>query len=407
MKKYLLIILLFLCSEAFPQSNSGLRFRGYVDTYHAVRISKPNDLMASRSRFRGELEKVYGNSYFFVSVNAVHNNKLPELTGIELREAFLEYTGKNWSVKAGRQIIIWGKVDGLRITDVISPMDLTEFLARDYDDIRMPVNGLVLSTFGKNWDLDLVCVPYIETYILPGPENPWAMNDISTDHVVLDPEEKPEFNISNMEYGGKLTFYLSGVDFELSALNTWNKAPVYSYYYDSASRLHIKPEYHRMGFLGFGFSKSVYSFIVRGESAFYFDKKFSPDINTDQLDLLESNSINYLLGLDWYPGNEWTITGQFSDEFILDYSDKFQNEEHTFISTVGISKKLFRSTLTISGFCYIGLNDGDLFNRASLDYALSDNIHLMCGVDWFEGNNGLFGRYKNNSEIWIKAKYNF
>lgn len=400
-------MLLFLSCSVFTQVDRGLRFRGYVDTYHALRISEPNDFLASRSRFRGELEKIHGNSYFFVSLNATHNSILPEQTGIQLREAFLEYTGKNWSVKAGRQIIIWGKADGLRITDVISPMDLTEFLARDYDDIRIPVNGIVLSRFGKNWDLDLVCVPYIETYILPGPGNPWAGDDLSTEGVVLDPEEKPAFSFSNMEYGGKVSLYLSGIDFELSALNTWNKAPVYSYYYDSTSRLHIRPEYHRLQFLGFGFSKSVYALIIRGESAFYFNKKFSPDIETDQLDLLERNSINYLVGIDWYPGNEWTLTGQFSDEYILDYSNKIANSKHTYISTLGITKKVFHSTLALSSFCYIGLNEGDFFNRTSIDYALSDNIHVMCGADWFEGDNGLFGRYKDNSEIWFKAKYNF
>lgn len=319
----------------------------------------------------------------------------------------MEYTGKSWSIKIGRQIIIWGKADGLRITDVISPMDLTEFLAQDYDDIRMPVNGIILSKFGTNWDLDLVCVPYIETYVMPGPDNPWAMNELTSKEVVIDPEEKPEFTLSNMEYGGKLSFYFSGIDFDLSALNTWNKAPVYSYYYDSLSHLHVKPVYARMGFLGFGFSKSVYSLIIRGESAFYFDKKFTPDITTENLDLVEKNSINYLLGIDWYPGREWTLTGQFSDECIFDYSDDILNSKHTYISTIGITKKLFRSTLALSSFCYIGLNEGDFYNRTSIDYALSDNIHVMCGADWFDGDKGLFGQYRDNSEIWFKAKYNF
>ena len=40
-------------------------------------------------------------------------------------------------------------------------------------------------------------------------------------------------------------------------------------------------------------------------------------------------------------------------------------------------------------------------------YALNDHIRLSVGYDWFGGNEGIFGRYKNNSEIWAKAKYNF
>ena len=408
MKKLIFILLLSVITcSSFGQESDKIRVKGFIDTYHAARIEEPNDFMASRSRFRGELEKINGNSYFFASVNAVHNNVLPQLTKIQFREAYMEYTGGKWGFKAGRQIIIWGKADGLKITDVISPMDLTEFLAQDYDDIRMPVNGLVLSRFGNNWDLDLVCIPVFESYILPGADNPWGMN-FEEQGIIEDDAQTPDFNLSNMEYGGKLSFYLSGIDFDISALNTWNKAPVYSYYInDSTETMHIKPEHHRLSFVGMGFSISLNAFIIRGESAFYFDKKFTPKAENYDIGLLESNSANYLLGIDWYPGNEWTITGQFSDEFILDYSDKNALNEHTYISTLGISKKIIRSTLTLSTFIYVGLNEGDFFNHTSADYSLSDNIHIMTGYDWFHGNSGVFGRYNKNSQVWLKVKYSF
>jgi len=119
MKRILIISLVLLNGIGFGQNFDAIQFRGFVDTYHAVQIEKPNDFLASRSRFRGELSKLSGNSYFFASVNAVYNSVLPELTQIQFREAFLEYSGNNWGFKAGRQIIIWGKADGLRITDVI------------------------------------------------------------------------------------------------------------------------------------------------------------------------------------------------------------------------------------------------------------------------------------------------
>jgi hypothetical protein len=409
MKKIVFITLLAISGICSAQDSNRLRLKGFVDTYHAVRIEDPNDFLASRSRFRGEIEKINNRSYFFVSLNAVHNNIIPELTKIQFREAFLEYTGDSWGFKAGRQIIIWGKADGMRITDVISPMDLTEFLAQDYDDIRMPVNGIVLSKFSNNWDLDLVCVPVFESYILPGEGNPWGMDYSQMGPgIVLEEARKPEISLSNVEYGGKLSFYLSGIDFDISALRTWNKAPVYSYSInDSTSALHMRPEHHRLGFVGLGFSKSLSAFILRGESAFYFDKKFSPNIENYEAGLPERNSINYLFGIDWYPGNDWTLTGQFSDEYILDYSKQIENTEHTCISTLGISKKVLRSTLNLSTFGYIGLNEGDFFNRTSADYSLSDNIHVMAGFDWFHGNAGLFGQYNDNSQVWVKAKFSF
>ncbi|PLX12935.1 MAG: hypothetical protein C0597_12375 [Marinilabiliales bacterium] len=383
-----------------------MQFRGFVDTYHAAQISHSNNFLASRSRFRGEMAKLNGNSYFFASINAVYNSTLPELSQIQFREAFMEYSGNHWGFKAGRQIIIWGKADGLKITDVISPMDLTEFLAQDYDDIRMPVNGIVLNTFGNNWKLDLVWIPLFESYLLPGANNPWGI-DYSEFGVTLDEANEPEFNLSNIEYGGKLSFYLSGIDIDISALHTWNKAPVYSYSYDSTSALHIKPEHHRMGFVGLGFSKALNAFIVRGEGAFNFDKSFTPNINDYDEGILKRNSINYLVGIDWYPGSEWTITTQFSDEYIMHYTNEIDLPEHSMISTFGISKKLFRSTLSLSTFGYIDIKEGEFFKRTSADYSVSDNIHIIGGVDLFYGDEGTFGQYEDNSQMWIKAKFNF
>ena len=406
MRLYIFIIFLVFVNICFSQDDKNIQIKGFIDTYHAGRIKEPNDFLASRSRFRGEIEKLNNKSYFFASINAVHNNVIPELSKIQFREAYIEYTDDKWGFKAGRQIILWGKADGLKITDVISPMDLTEFLAQDYDDIRMPVNGIVISKFNNNWVLDLVCIPVFEGYILPGTDNPWSMNDAETG-IVTDEAQLPEFKLSNTEYGGKLSFYLSGIDIDLSALYTWNKAPVYSYYIDSTSVFHVKPEFHRIGFLGFGFSKSVNAFIIRGESAIYFNKKFTPKAEYYEAGLPEKNSIGYLIGIDWYPGNEISVTCQFSDEYILDYDHEISYAEHTYISTLGISKKLLRSTLSLSTFGYFGLKEGDFFNRTSVDYALSDNIHVISGIDWFSGESGLFGQYRDNSQVWIKAKYSF
>jgi hypothetical protein len=56
---------------------------------------------------------------------------------------------------------------------------------------------------------------------------------------------------------------------------------------------------------------------------------------------------------------------------------------------------------------YFGINDKDCFVRTSIDYALTDELHLLFGVDIFAGEQGLLGQYKDNDEVWIKVKYSF
>ncbi len=408
--KYIsIIILLQVISHA--ASAQSLDFGGFIDSYHAVRLQDPFDFMSSRSRLRGEIRGMKGNSSFFTSINANFNYLLPDRTSLELREAYLEYAGANWDLRAGRQIIIWGVSDGIRITDIIAPMDFTEFLARDYDDIRMPVDAMKLRFFNNNVKLELVFIPVFQSFIYPtDPQNPWNIFPDSEDgpEVIITPARAPESTLANSEFGGRFSFFLSGIDMSLVSLYTWNKLPVFSTSFSSEmDTTFLIPEHHRMFMTGLDLSTTLGSLVLRGEGAYFTGEYYPTELNGSSNHLIGRNVIRSLLGLDWYPGNEWTLTGQLSHTHIIKYCSEMSCERNNVLATLGISKKLLRSTLSISAFGYMDLTTKGFFNRTSIDYSLSDPIHLCAGVDLFGGDGGMFGIYKDNSEIWIKVKYSF
>lgn len=394
-------------SVAWAQSDSAdFKIKGFVDTYHALRTQSPQDFMSSRTRFRGEIGKQFGKSSVFVSFNASHNALLKDRTGFDLREAYLDHREAHWGLRLGRQLVIWGAADGVRITDIVSPMDMTEFLAQDYDDIRMPVNALRFFVFNEQMKFELVAVPTFQGYILPtDAANPWSVlpKDMP---VVWNDSRQPAFKLSNTEYGGRLSFTLPGIDFAFAALHTWNKMPVL-HYEPSATGVTVSPSYYRMGFVGGDFSKPLGQFVLRGEVAFNISKHFTYEQSVAPTPQKGFNTANWLLGADWYAPNEWTVMAQFSSESIFVYEKYIAQPNHTSLATFSISKRLLNSTLQVSDFTYFDLNQGGWFSRFAADYALSDQIHLMAGYDWFGGDKGMFGMYKNNSEMWVKGKYSF
>ncbi|MCR5037379.1 MAG: hypothetical protein K6A73_08680 [Bacteroidales bacterium] len=176
-----------LCTAATVSAQDGMdvSVKGFVDTYHAMRIEAPNDWMSSRTRVRGEfrLEKNGGGA--FVSANLIYNALLNDQSGFQLREAYLYWGNSDWDIRAGKQIITWGVADGLRVTDLISPMDYTEFLAQDYDDIRVPVGALRARYIHNAWSLEAVLVPVPDFYKIPtDPANPWSMGPLPPEVVV-------------------------------------------------------------------------------------------------------------------------------------------------------------------------------------------------------------------------------
>jgi len=344
-------------------------------------------------------------------MNANHNYLLPDRSFIELREAYLDYAAASWDIRAGRQILIWGVADGIRITDIIAPMDFTEFLARDYDDIRMPVDALRLRAFRNNLKLELIFIPVFQSFIYPTEDkNPWSILPRSPNgpEVVLNEALAPEARIRNSEFGGRFSLYLSGIDLSLSSLYTWNKMPVFRTSLSAGQdTLFMHPEHHRLWMNGFDLSKTLGSLVTRVEGAFLMGEYYPSEMNGFSNHLIKKEVIRYLIGLDWYPGGEWTLTGQCSHACILNGSEGLDGRQHSLLATLGISKKLFQSTLSLSTFGYVDIINEGYFNRTSLDYSLSDQIHLFAGVDLFGGDAGMFGIYQNNSEVWIKFKYSF
>ena len=412
--KHHTIILLFallyaaISTHAQTDEESIWRIKGFVDTYHAMRTDEPNNLMSSRTRVRGEIGRDFGQSSLFVSLNATYNAILKERTGFELREAYLDHTENHWGLRAGRQLI-WGAADGLRITDLVSPLDMTEFLAQDYDDIRMPVNALRLFVFNDKVRVEAIAVPAFEGYVLPvDASNPWSVLPTGSPLPVVwnDTGSRPAFHLSNFEYGGRLSVTLPGVDFSLSGLYTWNKMPVIQYA-PSPTEITVSPQYYRMGFVGGDISKPLGQFVLRGEAAYNIDKHFSYKPETMRQPQQGFRSLNWLVGVDWYAPSEWMLSAQFSTENIFGYEDCIMQERNNMLATLNVSKKLFNSTLQLSDFTYFDVSNKGWFSRFAADYALSDQIHLLAGFDWFGGDKGIFSVYKNNSEVWIKAKYSF
>jgi hypothetical protein len=193
-----------------------------------------------------------------------------------------------------------------------------------------------------------------------------------------------------MEYGSRLSFFLSGIDFSFSALHTWNKMPVL---YNGEG------EYRRMTMLGADASVPLGQFVIRGELAWYIDEA---QTTTGMEELTRANSTNALLGIDWYAGNDWSVAAQYSHKYVA-----WGNHRNTGLATLRVSKDLLHNALSLQSFAYIDVTNGGIFNRLSADYALNDQLHATLGCDYFHANRGMFMVYDRNSEVFMKLKYSF
>ena len=396
------VFTIIVASVAFAQE-SPFQFNGFVDTYHAVQTEHPHDFTTSRTRLRAELRVDYENAYLFTSLNGVHNSILDDRTGVQLQEAYFNYQNELVEFKAGRQIVVWGVADGLRVTDLISPVDYTEFMSSDYDDMRMAVDGFRVKYPGERVNAEIVYVPVPRYFQMPlGEDNPWRPN--LPEKAGLDFPEGPDAKFKNGDFGTRLSFFLSNLDFSISALHTHNQSPVSVVEPVSIDSVVIRGIHETMTMIGGDMSMPIGEFVLRAEIAEYFGEALD---YANNLDYARKNTFNALGGIDWYAGNNWTFMVQYLHKYIADYSDELANEKNSSEMTFRISKEFLNNTLKLSLYGMFDIDNLGYYGRASGDYSLTDQVMLSLGYDHFGGKRGQLAGYKKNREVWAKAKYYF
>ncbi len=388
-----------------------LQLSGWLETIQSVRANHWDEAVTSRARLRLELTARYQWLDGFVSMDAEKNWQIEDETGVEPHEAWLAHVGDGWDLRVGRQIIIWGKADGVQITDIISPPDYTESVSRDLDEIRMPVEAARFRLLGSSIDTELILIPTFKAAVLPTGDNPWAVSSVaSSDGYRFSSmaATEPATSLANTEVAVKMSAYLSGLDVAASVFHTWDDYAALHRQVREANgitEMTFAPRHHRLTVFGIEFSRPWSDFVFRGETAYY--KGRYRELSDGERDPLPKDSVKWLGGVDWTPGNDWSVITQLTGECILEHEDILADRANTLMATFNVSKKLLRQTLTLSNMVYLGLDDREIFNRFKVDYEARDGLHLLAGFDVFGGDDGQFGIYKDNSQLWVKVKYSF
>lgn len=334
-----------------------------------------------------------------------------------LREIYLDLYFDDFDIRIGKQQIVWGKADGVFITDIVAPLNLNEFLLPDFDEIRIGVYATKVDYYFGSSTIEFIWKPIFAGNELPGSGSIWYKPPEFPAPPTFDySKEKIKPTLENSEVYLKYSLSSSAIDFDLMGAYTWDATPnMYiekEFQMDSMgnpvlSGLLITPEHHRLYVAGGSFTSTLKSFVVRGEAAYYNGKYFQTGDPMAAGALTQKNYLHYVVGLDYGIGN-LKLSAQFIQKYILDYNDFIEEEEFGNTMTFLARYDAMRETLHLELFSYVGLNYGDALIRPKVTYDFSDSFNILLGANIFVGDErGMFGRYADNSMIYTKIKYNF
>lgn len=408
MKTYVWILAaaaLLLGGGASLAAQEGVELNGYVR-------SKAGALVQDGSYFLTEntldLRFSYdsGNAAFFA--NTVLYERDGAVEAPDLREVYVDLRGDAFDLRLGKQQIIWGKADGVFITDIVSPKDLSQFLVPDFEELRRAVTGVRLDLYAGAHGLELVWLPWFTPTIMPGADTIWAPALPFTITPTIEASSPPAFDLENGEYFLKYTFMGTSIDAALVGGWFWNDTPAYTVlsFTPAPPELTLRPDYYRVAAAGYSVSGPVGPLILRSEGVWYGGRRFqgSPAVFPDGY--AEKNSLQYLAGADFSVAG-FNFGLQYMQERILDYEDGLVEDDVQNTATLALSKTFLRETLTLELFSYVGFEAPDALIRAKLTWDFSDAVEIFAGAYIFLGDEGDFGQYGDNDGAYVGVKMSF
>ncbi|MBL6692091.1 MAG: hypothetical protein ISQ58_07970 [Pseudomonadales bacterium] len=339
---------------------------------------------------------------------------------LALRELYYERSVNDWYMTLGKQQIVWGKADGLKVLDVVNPQSFREFILEDFDQSRIPLWTLnaehsFYDWLGGDWTLQLLWIPDRTYHALPKQGVTYAFSSPrlvpqAPPGVAVrlnDPQRPDDGVLQNSDAGTRLTGFVGGWDLSLTYLYQYHNQPAFHQRFVPGLTpvVEVTPRYHRTHVVGGTFSRAFGDWVIRGEIGYFTDRFFLTDNPTDTDGVAESAELSYVLGLDWSGLDDSFISAQLFQSWLPGYQAGFTRPEMDTSVTFLARRDFWNDTLIAELLWITKTNDGDGLLRPKVSYELEDNIEIWLGLDLFYGDRqGLFGQFDDNDRLLVGVK---
>ena len=408
-RAFLLLLLLPMLLESLP-ARAESTADGYVRTYVGVLANENMDFAIMQNTLDLRLRHTGSHGAFLANPTLYHydDNRLE----LDLRQAYVDLYFSWMDLRVGRQQVVWGKADGVFITDVVSPKDLREFLLPDFEEIRLGVTAVKADFYIGEHTMELIWVPVFTATGMPALGSMWRPAITMPAGAMLDTSRQDvPLALENSELFARYSVMSSWGDLEVVGAWMWDDDPAMQrkVTMDAESgqpSMTITPEHHRLPMGGLSFSTDAGPFVLKTEAAYYHNKMFQTVAPSDSDGLVEKSYLHWMVGATV---KLWEInTGlQYIQRAVIDHDKSQIAEQFDHTVTAQLSMDLLRETLHLSLFSYIGIEPWNALVRPTLSYDFPGGIQALVGANLFFGDEGTFGQFDSNDMVYAKLKYSF
>ena len=337
----------------------------------------------------------------------------------EVGELWLQAELAEWlDVKAGRQVVIWGRSESLRVLDVLNPLDNREPGRVDLEDLRRPVSMLKLDAYWGDWSITAIAIPEVRFDLTPVFGSDFS--DLVPPPGFSLPRELLPRDFEDPEFAAAVTGIFSGWDISFHGAWFWNDTPRFDRILDRTgvglpSRSVLVHD--RLWMLGTGGNLTRGSWLLKSELAYLegFDFAATHDGGASFFPVDDRGRIDVLAGLEYYGVTNTTFSVEIAVQHWLRYERELRRAPNFVRETseqvaLRLTRNFLRERLTVTLLAIlfeIDARDGALL-RADADYELLDAVSVGLGVILYEsGARPPFDAWQRNDRVIFNVKWSF
>ncbi len=325
----------------------------------------------------------------------------------ELFDAYIEGSlTEKLDYRIGRQVVVWGRSDTIRITDVLNPLDNRQPGMVDIEDLRLSVTMAKFDWYVGEWRITPIAI--LEQRFTKDP--PYG----SPFYPAAFPLP-PEKSYSDVTYALSIGTERSGWDVNFYAAHIYDDTK----FVEDPFGLNALVKHGKINMYGTAFNVVSGSWLFKSEWA-YFDKLHYTMAPKKSLSRLDG-----LVGVEYNGIADTMISYDVSLRHFTRYDDRLSRDhidapngmrvellpvkrdtwQHAFRITSDFMNATLHANYLISLFGKSGDEGG--FQRLWAVYDYNDDIKIDAGILDFVGGSKLFDGFKKERIIFADVIYSF
>jgi hypothetical protein len=338
---------------------------------------------------------------------------------ISIREWYVDTEISNTFWRIGKQQVVWGQADGLKVLDVVNPQSYREFILDDFADSRIPLWMLNVEVpIGDNDSVQFLWIPDLTYNELATQGSVYALSSSlfipqSTDGIKLlgINQHRPSSVIEDADIGIRYSKFYAGWDLTFNYMYHYQDNPV-MYQTLVENNVTINAQFERNNVLGASASKAFGDFTLRTEIAYSSDTYHLLDKSSvvfiQKQGIHQSDDVSSVLGLDWQGLENTMLSIQWFQSSLFNYEPSVIRPQHNHILS-GLYKKAFENeTWELEVLALYGFDKRDTALQIHLSYMLDSNIKIWVGADVFTGpEQSVLGQFNQTDRLTLGLEWGF